>query len=194
MRGNNFPISAGYFGHPGGLTPCTSVDEVQVICQIHRLARARLETGGGWRRTCVGRERRWPSFIIWRWAGRALDGWIRCRWRTPLPQLPPPRRRHSPITKNRRNAPGLPVREERRPRRLALKGRPRNPARELGRRAPRRRHEGLPPGRVPRSQRRSPPGRAPGGVPSAGNPRPVRVRLNQHPGGERRRAAGGANR
>jgi hypothetical protein len=24
------------------------------------------------------RERRWPSFIIWRWAGPAQDGWIHC--------------------------------------------------------------------------------------------------------------------
>jgi hypothetical protein len=54
------------------------------------VARARLYTGGGWRRTCAGRERRWPSFIIWRWAGRALDGWIRCRWITVLLQAPVP--------------------------------------------------------------------------------------------------------
>jgi hypothetical protein len=54
------------------------------------VARARLDTGGGWRRTCAGRERRWPSFIIWRWAGRALDGWIRYRWIIPLLQVPVP--------------------------------------------------------------------------------------------------------
>jgi hypothetical protein len=52
-------------------------------------ARARLaQTGGGWRRTCFGRGRRWQNFITWKWAGPAPAGWIRCRWRTPL-RLPP---------------------------------------------------------------------------------------------------------
>ena len=46
-------------------------------------------TGGGWRRTRVRRKLRWPNFIIWRWAGRALGGWIPC-----LPRVGrrPPRR------------------------------------------------------------------------------------------------------
>jgi hypothetical protein len=45
-------------------------------------------TGGGWRRTCVWRERRWPNFIIWRWAGPARGGWIHCLQRAPPPQRP----------------------------------------------------------------------------------------------------------
>jgi hypothetical protein len=56
----------------------------------------RLETGGGWRRTCLWRERRWPSFIIWRWAGPAQGGWIHCPRNPPLLLLP--RRHRHPST------------------------------------------------------------------------------------------------
>ena len=56
-------------------------------------ARARL-TAGGLRRTSDRRKRRWPSFIIWRWAGPDPDGWIRFRLEyppapTPTPPAPP---------------------------------------------------------------------------------------------------------
>ena len=82
------------------------------------VARARLYTGGGWRRTCAGRERRWPSFIIWRWAGRALDGWIRYRWITRLLQTPVPLlllHPHSTTATSRRPVPGQLARERRLP-------------------------------------------------------------------------------
>jgi len=128
------------------------------------VAHARLQTGGGWRRTCVRRERRWPSFIIWRWAGPALDGWIRCRWRAPPLVLPPRLRRHSAILRSPRPAvlprpPGLgagPARRrprgqagsqpERAPSRLA------NPQREQ--RLPRK-VAGAPHERVPAKPRRA---------------------------------------
>src|SRR4029453_12104317 len=60
------------------------------MSQTHRKAPERPETGGGWRRTRVRRKRRWPNFIIWRWAGRALGGWIPCLRRAllPLPRRP----------------------------------------------------------------------------------------------------------
>jgi hypothetical protein len=92
----------------------------------------RLSTGGGWRRTCVGRERRWPSFTTWRWAGRALDGWIRCRWIIPLLQRPRPQNRCSMTVTSRRRellAPG-----ERRPRRRAGEQRRRLPGKVEDRR------------------------------------------------------------
>ena len=148
-------------------------------------ARPRLETVGGWRRTCVRRKRRWPSFIIWRWAGPALDGWIRCRWRTSLLQRPPPHHRHTTTITNRRPAPRRPVRGERPPRRRLPESRPRNPAGERQRRVPRRRPGGPPPRRPPENQLANRPRKAL----SAGN-RPGRVR---HPGSGQRRVAGGAS-
>jgi hypothetical protein len=87
----------------------------------------RLETGGGWRRTRVRRERRWPSFTLWRWAGPALDGWIRCRWRA-RPLLPPHRRPH----------PMAPLRSQRRAAGQAQPGRAGNQPRSRARKAPRR--------------------------------------------------------
>src|SRR5918992_1477933 len=63
----------------------------------------RLETGGGWRRTCVWRERRWPSFIIWRWAGPAQGGWIHCPRKAPRLLLPR-RHRHPSISMSLRRA------------------------------------------------------------------------------------------
>jgi hypothetical protein len=50
----------------------------------------RLKTGGGWRRTCVWRERRWPNFILWRWAGPAQGGWTHCPRNPPSLPLPGP--------------------------------------------------------------------------------------------------------
>jgi hypothetical protein len=95
----------------------------------------RLSTGGGWRRTCVGRERRWPSFTTWRWAGRALDGWIRCRWITPLLQRPRPQNRCSMTVTSRRRAQELLAPGERRPRRRAGERRRRLPGRRGDRRS-----------------------------------------------------------
>jgi hypothetical protein len=77
---------------------------------IHREAPQRLDTGGGWRRTRVRRERRWPSFIIWRWAGPARDGWTRCRWRAPPLLLPPRRQPHMARRKPRQAGLGLHLR------------------------------------------------------------------------------------
>jgi hypothetical protein len=66
----------------------------KLYVSTHRKALERPETGGGWRRTRVRRKRRWPNFIIWRWAGRALGGWIHC-----LRRAPPLLRRHRrPLT------------------------------------------------------------------------------------------------
>jgi hypothetical protein len=67
----------------------------KLYVSTHRKAPERPETGGGWRRTRVRRKRRWPNFIIWRWAGRALGGWIHCLRRA-LPLLLP-RRHHHPL-------------------------------------------------------------------------------------------------
>jgi hypothetical protein len=80
----------------GGATACTSNEDVQVICPSDRRAHPRLETGGGLRRTWVGRELTWRTFIIWRWAGPALAGWTRCRWKARQRPLPP--RRLRPMT------------------------------------------------------------------------------------------------
>jgi hypothetical protein len=75
---------------------CTTPDDVQVICPVHQETPRRLKTGGGWRRTCVWRERRWPNFIIWRWAGPDQDGWIPCPRKAPRLLLPRPRRHPLP--------------------------------------------------------------------------------------------------
>jgi hypothetical protein len=47
------------------------------------------------------RERRWPSFIIWRWAGPAQVGWTPCPQRVLLLLLLPHRPRHRSILKSR---------------------------------------------------------------------------------------------
>jgi hypothetical protein len=130
--------------------PCTRVEDVQVIsCPLQ--ARARFSTSGGLRRIRVRRERRWPNFIIWRWAGPALDGWIRCPWSQPLlphplPQHPPPlprparpRRLHPGLARQRRRLRAPPKRRENLPRR-----RRRGPPRSQPRRLPRRGPEKLP--------------------------------------------------
>jgi hypothetical protein len=145
----------------------------------------RLETVGGWRRTCVRRKRRWPSFIIWRWAGPALDGWIRCRWRMFLLHRLPPHP-HSTIIASRRPDPGRPVHEKRPPRRRLPGSRPRNPARERPRRPP----GSPPPRRPPENQPANRLRKVPEEPPSGGNRR-GRVRRGRHPGSGQRRAAGG---
>jgi hypothetical protein len=60
--------------------------------------RGSASTGGGWRRTCAWRERRWPSFIIWRWGGPDPAGWTRCPWRAHALLLPPRRRPTAALT------------------------------------------------------------------------------------------------
>jgi hypothetical protein len=156
--------------------PCRSLEYVHVICLFHWQARARLETGGGWRRTRVRRERRWPSFIIWRWVGPALAGWIRCRWRIPPLRLPP---REPHLTTNSLSL------------QLLLGPLP------LGESVRRRR----PPGRQLRGERRRLPGKAPGRQPGVGpgralgnRPRRARVRApsaaDRPPGNVPRRVAG----
>jgi len=159
----------------GPLTPCTRLEDVHVICLFHWRARARLDTGGGWRRTCVRRERRWPSFIIWRWAGPALAGWIRCRWRVPPLRLPPRDLHRSATSMSPRRPVPAPLNpRESAPRRAQRGSRPRGPGdepRNRLRRAPKRQPEGAPGrrrGRPPVNR----PGRAPERPQSgAGRPR-----------------------
>jgi hypothetical protein len=144
----------------------------------------RLETGGGWRRTRVREERRWPSFISWRWAGPGRVGWIRCPWRAPPLQLPPPRLRHSTTLMSRRRLGQNPRADAALPARRQPSGRPRNPA---------RRQLGKVPGSPPRgpSRPRRPLGRRPLGR----SPRPARALAGLPPGnGPRRAAAGGDGR
>jgi hypothetical protein len=121
--------------------PCTSVHEVHVICLFHgRRGRASRPSAGGAAHAFGGSEV-WPSFIIWRWAGPVLDGWIRCRWRTSRLQRPLPHPRRSTTITSLRPDPSRPVRG-RRPRRRRLPGsRPRNPAREPPKRAPGKRED-----------------------------------------------------
>jgi hypothetical protein len=130
----------------------------------------RLETGGGWRRTRVREERRWPSFISWRWAGPGLVGWIRCPWRAPPLQLPPPRLRHSTTLMSRRPLGQNPRAGAAPHARRQPSGPPRNPARRQPEKAP-----GSPrrePNRPRRPLGRSPPpGRALAGLPPGNGPR-----------------------
>src|SRR5712691_9340882 len=143
-------------------------------------AQARLTTVGGSRRICVGRKRRWPSFIIWRWAGPAPGGWTLCRRSCPLRRphlLSPPRRRPRPP------APRPRARPPRRPRNDPRAGRPR----PVPRRPPRRPRDrpSSPRSVAPRRRPRRPPG-AVAGRAAAGSGRRRSV-----PGlgpGQRRRA------
>lgn len=162
--------------------PCTSVDEVHVICLfLGRRGRASRPSAGGAAHAFGGSEV-WPSFIIWRWAGPAQDGWIRCRWRTsPLQRLLPHPRRSATIASLRPD-PRRPVRG-RRPRRRRLGSRPRNPARKRQGRVPRRR-PGDHPRRPPRNRLADRQRKAPERRPSAGN-RPA-----PHPGSGQRRVGG----
>ena len=155
------------------------------------VALARHDTGGGWRRTCAGRERRWPSFIIWRWAGRALVGWIHCRWKTPLLHPPPRLRRPMATPTSPRPVAGRPALERRRPRRVA----PESPPRNRGSDQPRsrlaegpRRADGDP---RPGNPRRRAAGRRPrgalAGAPSGRNLAAGRRRPSPRPADARRR-------
>lgn len=78
-----------------------------------RMSAPRPAAGGA---ALVRRKRRWPNFIIWRWAGRALGGWIPCLRRAVLPllhpahsiskNLPPPgRKARRPAGSRRRDPP-----------------------------------------------------------------------------------------
>ena len=149
--------------------PCTCFEDVHVICRLVSGGRGSASTGGGWRRTCAWRERRWPSFIIWRWAGPAQAGWIRCRWRTPPPRLPPPDLHPSMTSMSPPRLAPVPPRGRRAPRRDPGRAAPGRPAPANRRSAP----------REPRSR----PGRAPGRRPSGAGPQR---------GSGPRRAAGGA--
>ena len=119
------------------------------------------------------RERRWPSFITWRWAGPAQVGWTHCPQRELLLLLLllPRRPRHPSILKNLRQAQG---------------------------RAERAGHGGAGPGRSPPSgrpraaagsRRAKAPRRAPGGRPRSRADRPSAAAAAP-PGSHRVRAAG----
>jgi len=68
-----------------------------------RLCASRPAAGGA---AQLWRERRWPSFIIWRWAGPAQVGWTHCPQRELLLLLLllPRRPRHPSILKSLRRA------------------------------------------------------------------------------------------
>jgi hypothetical protein len=115
------------------------------------------------------RERRWPSFIIWRWAGPAQVGWTHCPQRELLLLLLllPRRPRHPSILMSLRQAPGRAVRAGHGvvgPEGSPPSGRPRAAAGSRRAKAPRR----APGGRLrsradrPSAAAAAPPGRAPG--------------------------------
>jgi hypothetical protein len=166
---------------------------------IHRerLGASRPAAGGA--AHAFGRERRWPSFIIWRWAGPAQGGWTHYPRKAPL--LPPPRRHHPLISMSHQPA-GV---RKRGPARGPGPGgsRPLVPPREAPRsrpvRAPRRALAGPPSGRarrlsgvaVPRLARV--PGSLPG--PAVASRRHARVAAVPPPASGPRKdgAAGGAS-
>jgi hypothetical protein len=152
--------------------PCRRLEDVQVInSTVSRRVYASRPAAG-----CAAysfrKERRWPTFIIWRWAGLARDGWIRCPRSRPRPpvQLRPGR----PVT------PPLTLLQP--PRRVAP---PPNAAR-AGKRRPRRRRRRPPNGRLRRlpSERQS---ARPGGAPES---RPSEARRKQQRKGRRREPGG----
>jgi hypothetical protein len=162
------------------------------MCKLYvsftcRRPRASRPAAGG-AAHAFGRERRWPSFISWRWAGPGLDGWIRCPWRVPPLQLPPPRLRHSAIMPSRRPL-GLPPAKGPAPAKRRPSAQPSAPVRS-------------PPGKGPGRALANPPrepnlpgkghGRAPGSRP-ANQPR-GRVLAVLPPGSGPRRVAGGGGR
>lgn len=49
--------------------------KLYVVTHGRRCSAPRPAAGGA---ALVRRKLRWPNFIIWRWAGRALGGWIPC--------------------------------------------------------------------------------------------------------------------
>jgi len=139
----------------------------KLYVSTHRKAPERPETGGGWRRTRVRRKRRWPNFIIWRWAGRALGGWILCLRRAPPLLLP--RRHRPPLTLTN----PLPADGVRRAWVAVRRGVP-GPAQEPGRARKL-------PNRQPREAGKKPPAREPRRAPA--------VRLSAAPNPPRRVAA-----
>jgi hypothetical protein len=168
---------------------------------VHPVAPARLETGGGWRRTRVRRKRRWPSFIIWKWAGPAQGGWTHCPQKEPLLLRPLHHRRRltskSPPLADVRKTPPARKEEQERSHPLALR------SGEAERRLvkPRRKGAGGPP---PRRPGKPPSGeavarleRAPGSrlVPGVASRRAARPQVAppRASGPRRAAAAGGAN-
>ena len=117
-----------------------------------------------------------PSFIIWRWAGRALDGWIRCRWITLLLQAPVPLLHpRSMAATSRHPVPGQHARGRRLPERAGP--------------------ESLPPGNQPAASPAagSPPRRRAGNQLNGQRRRvPRSRRANRPPGSRPREAAAGA--
>jgi pyruvate/2-oxoglutarate dehydrogenase complex dihydrolipoamide acyltransferase (E2) component len=115
----------------------------------------------------VRRKRRWPNFIIWRWAGRALGGWIPCLRRALLPHRPPARSiSRNPHPGNQRLPTGLAVKPPRDLAPGAQNGQPKNPS---GRQADRPDvRPGRPPAKAAEQHERAPEqpraaqGRAPG--------------------------------
>jgi hypothetical protein len=193
----------------------------KLYVSTHRQAPQRPETGGGWRRTRVRRKRRWPNFIIWRWAGRAQGGWIHCLRRAlPLRLL---RRRRRPLTlMNRLRAGGAnPEWVEAVPAPAGVPAQVDGRARVAGRgrRLPRGRPSagaGKPPGKAlrrapvvrpsaapsrPRRAAAVRPGRAPANLPPApeagnrlaGSPQAARVRAAPRPAVGPRKAGAGGN-
>jgi hypothetical protein len=157
------------------------------MCKLYVLftaGRTRAWTRGGLRRTWVGRELTWPSFIIWRWAGPALAGWTRYRWKARHRPLPPLRLRPMMISVSLRWDGAAVLRRVDRPRSRAESRPPDVPPRKLRARAPENQPRnpprraagrlpgsgaGVPPGRVPAvahlPERRAPAGRRPGRAP-----------------------------
>jgi hypothetical protein len=168
----------------------------------------RLGPAAGGAAYAFGRERRWPSFIIWRWAGPALGGWTRCRWRIRRVRVP---HRHLPTTTSAspqgEAAADQPARGRRPP-----ESRPaqQNPRKNRPGAAPRRQRSAEP-RRAPENRPRSPverlraglPGRAPSGRvegaraarPRGGSPRAERPLAVRHLGRQPRKgaAAGGVS-
>jgi hypothetical protein len=149
---------------------CTTPEDVQVICPVDRETLRRLRTGGGWRRTCVWRERRWPNFIIWRWAGPAQAGWTPCPRKAPHLLLPR-RRRRRPLTlmsPPRAGVPKAPLAPAAVPGRSRLPAVQRNGAARSRPAAVPRRAPAAPPNAQasrPSAPDGNPPARAPGSLP-----------------------------
>jgi hypothetical protein len=177
---------------------CTTPEDVQVICPDYRETPRRLGTGGGWRRTCVWRERRWPNFIIWRWAGPGRVGWTHCP-RKESPRLLLPRRRRRPLPSMSPHpvdvlkGPAAPLAVPARSRLLAVQRNAEAKSRPAG--VPRRAPVNLPnEPREPSGAAGALPARAPGNPPvhAAGNPQAARVPVVLPLGSGPRRAAAGA--
>ena len=150
------------------------------------------------------RKRRWPSFIIWRWGGRAQVGWTPCPQRVLLPLLLllPRRPRHPSILKSLPPAEGRVGRAGRGvvgPGESRPSGRPRAAAGSPRAKAPRRAPAGRPRSRAsrPNAAAAARHGRAPVSRPAqAGSPLVGRAPDARLRGSEPRRAgaAGGVSR